>query len=81
MINYDRALVDIIKSEVLNARMHKLSESDKRIIDTLEKLGDYISKYNEMTPQERDKYNYIISRIALSTINVTYLSNGLSRYI
>ncbi len=77
MIDYNQSLINSFKATVINSKNNQLSESDKKVLDSLEKLGDFLSKYNELNDSERMYLSQVIGKITFDVTSMTIVINGL----
>ena len=78
MIDYDKSLINSFKATVINSKKNELTEGDKKVLDSLEKLGDFLSKYNELNDSERMYLSQVIGKITFDVTSMTIVINGLS---
>ena len=78
MIDYDKSLINSFKATVINSKKNQLTDSDEKVLDALDKLGDFLSKYNELNDNEKMYLSQIIGKITFDVSNMTIIINGLN---
>lgn len=78
MIDYNQSLINSFKATVINSKKNELTEGDKKVLDSLDKLGDFLSKYNELNDSERMYLSQVIGKITFDVTSMTIVINGLS---
>lgn len=77
MIDYDKSLIISFKATVINSKKNQLTDSDEKVLDALDKLGDFLSKYNELNDSERMYLSQVIGKITFDVTSMTIVINGL----
>ena len=78
MIDYDKSLINSFKATVINSKKNQLTDSDEKVLDALDKLGDFLSKYNELNDNERMYLSQVIGKITFDVSKMTIIINGLN---
>lgn len=78
MIDYDKSLINSFKATVINSKKNQLTDSDEKVLDALDKLGDFLSKYNELNDSERMYLSQVVGKITFDVSKMTIIINGLN---
>lgn len=76
MIDYDKSLINSFKATVINSKKNELTEGDKKVLDSLEKLGNFLSKYNELNDSERMYLSQVIGKITFDVTSLNIIFNS-----
>lgn len=61
---------------VLRSKANNLNDSEKKIIDTLDKFSDFLKSYKEMSPEEQTQFSNLIGQITYGVGVLTILVNN-----
>ena len=78
MIDYDKSLINSFKATVINSKKNQLTDSDEKVLDALDKLGDFLSKYSELNDTEKMYLSQVIGKITFDVSKMTIIINGLN---
>lgn len=76
MIDYDKSLINSFKATVINSKKNQLTDSDEKVLDALDKLGDFLSKYNELNDSERMYLSQVIGKITFDVTSLNIIFNS-----
>lgn len=63
---FNESLIKSLKATVINSQKNNLSESDKKVLDALDKMGEFLKSYNKLNDLEKRYLSQIV--IAAMTI-------------
>ena len=76
MIDYNQSLINSFKATVINSKKNELTEGDKKVLDSLDKLGDFLSKYNELNDKEKMYLSHVIGKITFDVTSLNIIFNS-----
>lgn len=76
MIDYNQSLINSFKATVINSKKNELTEGDKKVLDSLDKLGDFLSKYNELNDKEKMYLSQVIGKITFDVTSLNIIFNS-----
>lgn len=79
--NLEKSIIKSIKSTIVNSKKNQLSESENKIIDTMEALSDFLSKYSDLNQDEKKILNQVLNNITINVVGMTIIINYDSLYL
>ena len=75
MINFLDSEIKSFDATIIKSKANKLSESDKKVLDTLEKFNDFLKSYSKMSINEQKYLSNLIGQITYKVGSLTILVN------
>lgn len=79
MIDFLESIIKSFDLTIINSRMNELNESDKKIIDSLDKLNEFLKSYKEMNPIEQQNFSNLVGQISYNVGSLTILLNKMNQ--
>ena len=76
MIDIEQTLINSLKSTVVRSRMNDLNDSEKKVIDSIEKLGDFLESYNDLNQEEKILLGNTIGSISTTIASISIIINS-----
>lgn len=76
---YNESLIKSLKATVINSQNANLTDSEKKVIDALDKLGDFLKSYNDLDMNEKQYLSQIVGKISFDVTAMTIIINAFKK--